>query len=60
MEVYAGCNGHNHVCTRVAMGTIVYVRGLQCLKIKICARFSIDNIAILSPNHRHKAHPRAP
>ena len=30
------------------------------LEIKGCAHFSIDNIAILSPNHRHKGHPRAP
>jgi hypothetical protein len=27
----------------------------QVLEIKRCARFCIDNIAILSPNHRHKA-----
>jgi hypothetical protein len=27
------------------------------LEIKRCAHFSIENITILSPNHRHKGHP---
>jgi hypothetical protein len=30
------------------------------LEINGCAHFSIENIAILSPNHRLKGHPPAP
>jgi hypothetical protein len=39
---------------------VVEIMKRLVLEIKRCAHFSIENVSIFSPNHRHKGHPQAP